>query len=267
MSQFNQDGCDYDSEGLPPSVRRVERERLCLSVDVSEYLLFFIDERAFQNDFVDPDTDLHDIRGIRCTFNPQTNTLIAKMITQEHEQVTDALNDEIKTALDPMGLRLATFSYREVNNDLNGISKQPDWGLGPRHPPPGTGRRPTVVAEITISQTRTRLQRDIDLWLDTSRGNAGIAIAIKTNRTWPLITIDKYEWDHANRQAQISQHIEIRESDTCGKVRVSGAPLTIPFDRLFLRPPQPPREGDLIIGREEIEQLAKLVWEAQFAPF
>ncbi|KAJ5931279.1 hypothetical protein N7516_005768 [Penicillium verrucosum] len=47
------------------------------------------------------------------------------------------------------------------------------------------------------------------------------------------------------------------------KVSVSGAPLTIPFDRLFLRPPQsPPREGDLIIGSEEIEEIAKLVWEA-----
>ena len=113
-----------------------------------------------------------------------------------------------------------------------------------------------MVVEIAISQTRTRLQRDIDLWLDPSRGNANVAIAIKANRTRPLITIDKYEWDHGNGQAQISQHIEIRESDIGGQVSGSGAPLTIPFD-LFLRPPQPPREGDLIIGRQEIVEIAK----------
>ncbi|KAJ5426525.1 hypothetical protein N7465_001595 [Penicillium sp. CMV-2018d] len=79
--------------------------------------------------------------------------------------------------------------------------------------------------------------------------------------------MDKYEWDDANGQAQLSQHIEIRESDTGDEVRVSGAPLTIPFDLLFLRPPQSPREGDLIIGREGIEEIAKWIWEAQFAPF
>ncbi|CAI7621256.1 unnamed protein product [Penicillium palitans] len=240
MSQFNQNGSDYDSEGLPPSVRRVERERLRLSVDLSEYLVFFIDESTFQNDFVNPNAE--GIRGIRCTFNPQTNTLIAKMITPEHHQVVKAFDEAIDSALAPMGLHRATFSYGEVNIDINGRSKQPDWGLGPRHPPPGTRRRPAVVVEIAISQTRRRLQRDIDLWLDPSRGNTNVAIAIKANRTRPFITIDKYGWDHGNGQAQISQHIEIRESDTGDQVSVSGAPLTIPFDLLFLRPPQPPRE-------------------------
>ncbi|OQD67969.1 hypothetical protein PENPOL_c003G02300 [Penicillium polonicum] len=87
------------------------------------------------------------------------------------------------------------------------------------------------------------------------------------SRTRPLITMDKYEWDDANEQAQISQSIEIRESDTGDEVRVSEAPLTIPFDLLFLRPQQSPREGDLIIGREGMEEIAKWIWEAQFAPF
>ena len=278
MSQFNRNGCDYDSEGLPLSVRRyvyqgrehfsqilsVERERFRLSVDLSEYFVFFIDDSTFQTDFVDPNTI--PIRGIRCTFNPQTNTLIVKMMTFEHLQVVHAIDSVIYGVLAPMGLGWETFSYDEVNININGISKQPDWALGPRHPPPGTGKRPMVVAEIVFSQTR-RLQRDIDLWLDPSRGNANVAIAIKVNRTRPLITMDKYEWNHANGQAQLSQHIEIRESDTGDEVRVSGAPLTIPFDLLFLRPPKSPREGDLILGREELEEIAKWIWDAQFAPF
>ncbi|KAJ5616384.1 hypothetical protein N7537_001498 [Penicillium hordei] len=151
-----------------------------------------------------------------------------------------------------MGLDWETFSYGEVNINVNGMSKQPDWALGPRRPPPGTRKRPMVVAEIAISETRTRLQRDIDLWLDPSRGNTNVAIAIKINRTRLLITID---------------NIEIRESHIGDEVRVSGAPLTIPFDLLFLRPPKSPREGDLTIGKEGIEEFAKWVWEAQFAPF
>ncbi|CAI7636513.1 unnamed protein product [Penicillium viridicatum] len=177
MSQFNRNGCDYDSEGLPLSVRRVERERFHLSVDLSEYFVFFIDDSTFQTDFVDPNTI--PIRGIRCTFNPQTNTLIVKMMTFEHLQVVHAINRVIYGVLEPMGLGWETFSYDEVNININGMSKQPDWALGPRHPPPGTGKRPMVVAEIAFSQTR-RLQRDIDLWLDPSRGNTNVAIAIKT---------------------------------------------------------------------------------------
>ncbi|KUM56256.1 hypothetical protein ACN42_g10965 [Penicillium freii] len=265
MSQFNGNGCDYDSEGLPPSVRRVERERFRLSVDLSEYFVVFIDDSTFQNDFVDPNTI--PIHGIRCTFNPQTNTLIVKMVTHEHHQVVKAIDKAIDRVLAPMGLDCEIFSYGEVNMKVNGTSKQPDWALGPRHPPPGTGKRPKVVAEIAISQTRRRLQRDIDLWLDPSRGNANVAIAIEASRTRPLITIDKYEWNHDNGQAQLSQNIEIRESHAGDEVRVSGDPLTIPFDLLFLRSPQSPREGDLIIGREGLEDIAKWVWEAQFAQF
>ncbi|KAJ5209179.1 hypothetical protein N7449_003558 [Penicillium cf. viridicatum] len=279
MSQFDQNGGDCDSEGLPPSVRRyvyqgkehfsqilsVERERLRLSVDLSEYLLVFIDDSTFQNDFVDPDTE--PIRGIRCTFNPQTNTLVVKMVTPEHHQVVKAFDKVVDSALASMGLDWDTFSYGEVNIKVNGSSKQPDWGLGSRHARPGIKRRPTVVAEIGISQTRPRLQREIDLWLDPSRGNVNVAIAIRATRTRPLITMDKYEWDHVNGQVQLSQHIEVQESDSGDEVRVSGDPLTIPFDLLFLRHPQSPREGDLPIGREGIEEIAKLVWEAQFGAF
>ncbi|OQD71890.1 hypothetical protein PENPOL_c001G00085 [Penicillium polonicum] len=279
MSQFNRNGCDYDSEGLPLSVRRyvyqgrehfsqiisVERERFRLSVDLSEYFVVFIDDSTFQNDFVDPNTI--PIHGIRCTFNPQTNTLIVKIMTPEHQQVAQAINSVIYDVLIPMGLQHDILSYAEVNINVKGMSKQPDWALGPRHPPPGTAKRPRVVAEIAISQTRRRLQRDIDLWLDPSRGKVNVAIAIKASRTRPLITIDKYEWNHDNGQAQLSQNIEIRESHAGDEVRVSGGPLTIPFDHLFLRPPQSPREGDLILGREELEEIAKWVWEAQFAQF
>ncbi|KAJ9482238.1 hypothetical protein VN97_g11206 [Penicillium thymicola] len=156
------------------------------------------------------------------------------MVTHEHQQVVQGFDHAIDSALAPMGLDWETFSYSKVNINVNGISKQPDWGWAPYTP----------------------LLRDIELWPDPSRGNA---IAIKANRTRPLITMDKYEWDLTNGQAQLSQHIKIRENDTGDKVSVSGAPLTIPFDRLFLRPPQPPREGDLIIGREETEEVAKLV--------
>lgn len=88
--------------------------------------------------------------------------------------------------------------------------------------------------EVAIAQMRAWLQRDVYIWLDPESGDTNVAIAVKANRTRSTITLDKYEWDHASGQAQSSQHIEIRESDTVDESGVSGASLNIPFGPLFL---------------------------------
>ncbi|KAJ6125221.1 hypothetical protein N7471_012538 [Penicillium samsonianum] len=275
MSEFNQNGSDYDSEGLPPSVRRylyqgkehfsqiikLERERYCLSTHLTEFIIFSINAPTFQRDFLNSTTP---IRGILFTFDPTTSTLIVKMLSHGHHQVAKAFDQAIEEVLRPMGLHRAIFTYGEVNIDVAGMTKQPDWGWGPRRPPRGHPKRPTVVLEVAISETRKKLEQDMALWLDPSRGNTNIAIAIKASRARPTVTVDKYEWDHANGRVQNSQHIEVRESAEGDKVTVSGAPLHIPFDLLFLRSPQSPRETDLHIGNEELKEFAQWVWDAQF---
>jgi hypothetical protein len=260
MSDRNQNEPDNDSEGLPPSVRRysyegkdqfsrilaLERERLLNSmrnsreltnidtapvktepnIETTEYIIFSIDPITFQQDFLGP--DIIPIRSIRTSFNPKTELLIVKMITGEHTQFAFAVSKAIDKALERMGLDEAIHSYQGVDIDINGQWKQADMGWGPRRPPRGCPKRPTVILEVAVSETQRKIHRDVNLWLDPVKGNANVAMAIKINRQRPMISIDKWVWDHVNGTSIKTQHIEVSESET-DRVKLSGVHSSFPF--------------------------------------
>ncbi|KAJ6190656.1 hypothetical protein N7519_000677 [Penicillium mononematosum] len=72
-----------------------------------------------------------------------------------------------------------------------------------------------------------------------------------------------YHGDHTNGQPTLSQHIEIRGSDSEDEVSVTGAPLIIPFHLFFLRNPVPPVESDISIGEEGLKEIGTWVWGEQ----
>jgi hypothetical protein len=138
-----------------------------------------------------------------------------------------------------MGLDEAIQDYLGVDTDVNGHRKQADMGWGPRRPPRGCLKRPSIVLEIGVSKTRRNLRRDVDLWLDPVRGNANVVIAIKVNRQRAMITIDLWIWDIINGESINTQHIEVSENEN-DEVKCSGGPLVIPSRLFFLRDPQTP---------------------------
>ncbi|KAJ5761488.1 hypothetical protein N7533_003527 [Penicillium manginii] len=300
MSNLNQNEPDHDLEGLPPSVRRyvyegldrfsqiitVERKRLLNSIlecrehnklntacdetssadpitpEVTEFLIFSMDEVTFQRDFLDHDPILG--FSIRLSFNPETQFLIVKMITPEHGQIGVAIHDAVHEAIVSMGLRNAIFSYDAVDIDVNGRKKQADVGWGPRRPPPGCPKkRPSVVVEIGVSETQGKLRRDINLWLDPNQGNAKVAFAVKLNRKRAIISIDRWMLDPATGRPIQSQHIEVSKDET-DEFKLIGGPLIILFRHLFLRDPQTPQEKDVVIDREQLIEIAELGWEMQY---
>ncbi|KAJ6020730.1 hypothetical protein N7540_006234 [Penicillium herquei] len=139
---------------------------------------------------------------------------------------------------------------------------------GPKNRPPGFPKRPTVVFETAISETWTRLFRDVEKWLDPNHGYAKVVITAKLDRKKPQITIERWEWSQNSGQVTKMQTIEITESS--GLLHVTGAPLVIPFDLLFLRAANTTGtqwEGDITIGRESLKTLAQTVWEIEHAAF
>ena len=298
MSYINQNGQDHDSEVLPLSVRRydykdkdqfaqilaLERERLLDSMrhsreisdidtgsgrseqepitEITEYIIFSIDPTTFNQDFLS--LDAIPIFSIRTSFDPNTKTLTVKMVTGEHTQLAFAVHKAVDKALTRMGLDEAIYQYLGVDIDLNGRKKQPDMGWGPRRPPRGCPKRPSVVLEVAVSETRKKLRQDVDLWLDPLQGNANVVIAIKLNRQRAMVTIDLWQRDTVNGKAINSQHIEVSESEY-DEVKLSGGPLVIPFRLLFLRDPQVPQETDVIIDNEWLQKIAELGWEMQFS--
>ncbi|CAI7598494.1 unnamed protein product, partial [Penicillium viridicatum] len=160
------------------------------NIETTEYIIFSIDPTTFQQDFLSP--DVNPIYSIRTSFNPKTKLLVVKMTTGEHTELTLTLHEAIIKALERMGLDDAIHRYLGVDINVNGPIKQPDMGWGPRRPPRGCPKRPSVVLEVAVSETQAKLRRDVDLWLDPVRGDANVVIAIKISRQRAMISIDKW---------------------------------------------------------------------------
>lgn len=297
MSELNE--CNCGPEGLPLSVRRyiyrkedfpqiidLERERLHRSLhpirtmsngiyhdgnldsleeseDVFEYVVFSIDTATYDRDFLDPNTEPK--LSIHTTFDQHINSLAVKMVLHEHEELSVALETAMGDALGPMGLKRSIYHYRSTTFPVANGSKRPDAAWGPRRPPPGTPRRPTVVVETAITETNAKLRRDVGRWLDPIDGLGKIVLALKADRRRPKITIERWQYTGANAEIESVQTIEIIESSEGDEVTVNGGPLLIPFHLLFLRPAEPPREHDILIDEQELKDIAQLIWEIQFS--
>ncbi|CAG8928796.1 unnamed protein product [Penicillium salamii] len=296
MSELKEHSCG--PEGLPLYVRRydyrkenfsqivdIERERLRRSKDsvktvsnaiykdgdsdasekpedVSEYIIFSIDTATHDRDFLDP--NIESKRGIRTTFDQNINSLAVKMVFHEHEQMSRALDIAISEALTPMGLKKSIYFYGGTTLTVANGSKEPDGAWGPKRPPMRSPRRPTVVAEVVITETHAKLVRDIGRWLDPIDGLAKVGLAIKADRRKPKITIERWQYDTAKAEIENVQTIEIIESNEGDEVTLTGGPLLIPFHLFFLRPAETPREGDIIIDENALKGIAQEIWEIQY---
>jgi hypothetical protein len=230
--------------------------------DMTEYIIFSIDTATHDRDFLDPNIEPN--LSIRTTFDQTLNSLAVKMLLHEHEELSAALNTAIIKVLIPMGLEKSIYHYGGTTIRVANGSKQADMAWGPRRPPPGSHRRPTVIVEAAISETYTKLLHDIREWLDPNSGRAKVVLAIKADRRKPRITIQRWEYDYTKEAAEIVQDVEIIENSEGDKVTVTGGPLLIPFLFLFLRPAEPPKEDDILIDGDELEEFAQLIWEIQF---
>ncbi|KAJ5154764.1 uncharacterized protein N7500_010203 [Penicillium coprophilum] len=297
MSEPNEGNCG--PEGLPLAVRRytyrkedfsqivnLERERLYRSIhpiktmsnainkdgnpsasekydDVSEYIIFSIDTATHDRDFLDPNIEPN--LSIRTTFYQDINSLAVKLVLHEHEELSAAFELAIGKALDSMGLRTSFYHYRNTTISVANGSKEPDAAWGPRRQVPGRPRRPTVVLEAAITETRPKLLFDVRRWLDPSDGLAQVVLAIKATQRRPKITIERWQYDRVNADIENVQTIEITGNSEGGEVTINGGSFLIPFDLFFLRPAEPPREHDIIIDDQTLKELAQLIWEIQFS--
>ncbi|CAG8888151.1 unnamed protein product [Penicillium egyptiacum] len=118
------------------------------TIEITEYILLSINPTTFHQDLLGPDaTPIH---SIRTSFNPNTGLLVAKTVTSEHTQIGCAVDKAIDKALERMGLDEAVRHYHNVDIDVNDRIKRVDMGWGPRRPPSGCPKRPTVILEVAV---------------------------------------------------------------------------------------------------------------------
>lgn len=87
-----------------------------------------------------------------------------------------------------------------------------------------------------------------------------IVFTLEVDRKMSTVTINK--WEFCNEQPCRTQHVEVKKGEA-SSVRVSGGPLIIEFDKLFLRQPNSPKETDIQLDAETLRSLAISIWETQ----
>ncbi|KAL4934280.1 uncharacterized protein BDV17DRAFT_248831 [Aspergillus undulatus] len=176
--------------------------------------------------------------------------------------------------------------------------KEPD---GSWHPTEKAGRGrstsngwPSAVLEVEYSDSdsdsgsetkrKQKLHSDLQYWAKVAGGNVKVVFAMWIASDERRITINKWAYDedigsntsitdndkgadgtgHGRGGYILQEQVLITKSPKGKKVDVVGAPLTIGFEQLFLRPPRLRSEDKRIeIPQEDLEFLADSVWDMQ----
>lgn len=112
-------------------------------------------------------------------------------------------------------------------------------------------------SEAAESETQSKLDYDVRFWLGESNGDVRIVFTLKVDRKTPTVIINKWEFRH--EQPHRTQHVEVKKGES-GHVAVSGGPLIIEFDKLFLLQPNFPKETDIELDAETLRSLAISIW-------
>jgi hypothetical protein len=126
---------------------------------------------------------------------------------------------------------------------------------------------------VGFSEAPGKLVLDARGWIEAANSQTRIVITVKIAREVPNITIRIWERDaptpsSVTRQyrpsATMQQEIQISYDKQKELISVP-ATITLTFAKIFLRPTDPtkPTEQDITITRQELQHIAREVWEVQ----
>lgn len=221
----------------------------------SDCILFYISSRSIQSDILDSPALS---RPNRYSFDLAANLLLVKMVTIIHSDISQFINLALTRVITQMGLADNVRFYAGATIREEGRGKEADQGWGPLPVPQGFPHKPTVTLEVGVSESHTKLRRDVEWWLHPAKGNVNITVTVKVDRKRPRLMIDR--WERIDGVVQSTQQIEI--SKVNGQMELTNDSLTIPFESLFLRQPTG-NESDIALDRETLQKLADRTWSSQ----
>lgn len=265
--------CELDLGRLPPPTHLYpylgrhhfldiyyrELDRFGRDQNAPDFVVFTgVDEKQFDEDFRNSSDKvvLHSIS----TYDPAKRVLFIKMTTHAHAQAIEGLGEELLDALRPRNLRLMLTSFAGQLLYGQGQNKKADKGWGPLDRPLHQGQRwPSLVVEVAVSETRTKLEADISFWLTRTFGQVKMVITVDVARTrHQRILLDKWVLDD-NGQLHCAQQITLTKTSLQDRTPIiENGPLAIEFEALFLRPRQP-GECNLVLDAR-LGIIAKKLW-------
>lgn len=267
----------YQFTGIPDLRKRVQSlaQKLVAGRTTEQYLIF---RGVTKDHLAQIDCQRASIeKGIRLTHYTDTDQLIVKVPTAEHEQAHLTLSDEVNEKLRGMGLpKRSMWPCGGTTYDGFTTSKEGDSTYKPKCRA-GKGTWPTLVFEAGLSETLSKLRTDADWWLTNSKGQVKIAIVVSIKPAQKSLWIEKWclqprtpamPATRANppQVATKMQELTITKNPpiltppgNTATYAVTGAPLILEFAKLLLRAPVPP-EGDVIFTIADLQAWADEFW-------
>ncbi|KAJ5603903.1 hypothetical protein N7537_006859 [Penicillium hordei] len=224
----------------------------------NDFILFHTSREMIET-LLNPDNESTTLAKNCSSFDLNEELILIKMPSREHSTAITAVDDAITAALLPMRLFRHLDKYPNTTTQGGTRGKQPDQGWGSKRPPRGCERRPSVVLEVAWSESDSKLNSDVRFWLDPAEGNARICLTLRVDKRQPAIRVEN--WRLQNGRPHRVQMIPVNKVSNLTTVR--NAPLIIPFEDLFLRPPSIPAEGDIEISQQELKFIADTIWDIQ----
>ena len=240
----------------------------------SQYLVF---QSVTEGDFAKIEEKRYTIRkGLRFTYCTDINTLIIKVPTKEHERVNRVFTYDFTRRIEHMGLTDLDDLY-----DMGGTTyterstkKEADSCWRPAATRPNPLDWPTLVFEVSVSETLRKLRNDAQWWLANSQGRVKIVLLFKINRVARTTHIEKWECRPAtliyalrSNRPPVQAPAQIQTVDIDANGVVTGSPpattppLVLHFWDILLRQPVPP-EQDVIYTAQNLQRLANGIWAA-----
>lgn len=217
-------------------------------------------------------------------------------LTKPHEALHGDLDEKIYNDVGRLGLgnewrRLGASTYELLNAQGTLITKgEGDSARKPRSMRPSATDWPTIVIEAGYSQSLNSLRTKKDWWFNSSGHQVKIVILAKLYKGWRKILLEKWievipqvhqAPTNVTTRAQsraaaaviqapvpfLAQTIEVQmragittaQRSNATSYTVTSGPLTLEFERLFLRRPGQ-TERDLVVDDRELRDFASYVW-------
>ena len=220
-------------------------------------------------------------KGVRYEWHGDLELLIVKVPTKIHETAAAGFGFRIVFTAEVMGLP-------RIERQLTGAgkctapggtpSKEPDWSMTNANVRGLTPDDfPSIVIEVGFSESLQKLRNDARLWFSMSNNDVQIVILIAVRRRHNQIIFEKWTVGpiaagrrttrHTPTQLpQAEQAITITRTPippyTCS-IMSGTAPLTLEFNRLFLRPPVG-GEHDIVYTAVDLVDIAEDIFRVPF---
>jgi hypothetical protein len=247
------------------------------STNTSKFSQYVVFRPVSINDIENIDEKRRTLPNIRLTYYAESELLVVKLMSScLHEVAHRELGREIEIATARMGLpryALCSVGGGRFDSPLKG-SKEGDTCYVPYTRRPSW---PTLVLEVGVSESLPRLRNDASWWLSNSDGEVKVVLLIEVDKDHERLNIETWELifppdleptirHDPSTPAQVPALTHLvsigppNDVDT-GAPSISGAPLKLDFEKIFLRAPTPPAEkAHIELSPEDLSEWARNLW-------